>query len=154
LCVALSTACSDDEAGAGGGSVGKPCQSNEDCPLYSCTCKDGVKVSMPSCVLTKCQAGSTACEKACASRGGLQGFREQPTVKDSAECEAFCAKGDSLACGAASTCDRLFYCALDDGECADTKRAHLKCVVEQGQWACSGSGGWTVTSGCPSARCN
>ena len=153
--VALSTSvgCSDDERKTGGGSEGKACQSQEDCPLFSCTCRDGVKVSMPSCALTRCEAGSTACDKACSTRGGLESFREQPTVKDSAECEAFCAKGASLACGAASNCDRLFYCALDDGECADAKRAHLKCVAEQGQWACSGSGGWTVTSGCPSARC-
>ena len=152
LALSASQGCSSDGENSAG-SEGRQCRSGEDCPLWSCVCKDGANVSMPSCAGTHCQDGSTACGNACASRGGLESFREKPTVKDSPECKAYCAKGASLGCGAEPRCDRLFYCDVEEDECAEAKRAHLQCVVEQGIWTCSGSGGWEVTSGCPSARC-
>jgi hypothetical protein len=144
--------CSSDDQNAGPGG-GQGCNSGEDCTLWSCTCNDGTTASMAACVLGQCQDGDTACGNACESRGGAQSFREKQTVKDSAECNAFCAKAASLGCRSEPRCDRLLYCDLDEDECADAKRAHLQCVVDRGQWACTASGGWMVTSGCPSARC-
>lgn len=143
--------CSSEDQNAG--ATAQPCQSSEDCPLWSCACKDGTTASMSACVAGQCYDGNTACESACRSRGGVQSFREKQTVKDSAECDAYCAKAASLGCSAEPRCDRTFYCDVDEDECAEAKRAHLQCVANEGQWACSASGGWTVTSGCPSARC-
>jgi len=142
--------CSSD---AQEGTSGSPCNSGEDCALWSCLCKNGTNLSISACALSQCEDGQTACESACSSSGGVQSFHEKATVKDSPECDAFCAKAASLGCSAEPRCDRHFYCDVDDDECPDAKRTHLRCVAEQGNWACSSTGGWTMSSGCPSARC-
>jgi|SoiMethySBSTD1v2_1073268.scaffolds.fasta_scaffold28916_3 hypothetical protein len=151
LVVALASidGCSSDDPSGDGR---QSCQSSDDCPLWACTCRDGTSVSIAGCVFDHCQ-GADACDSACSSSGGVQTVREQPTVKDSPECLAYCAKGASLNCGAEPRCDRSFYCSVDDDECAESKRAQLRCIVDTGKWGCSGSGGWTVTSSCPSPRC-
>jgi hypothetical protein len=152
LALSVVDGCSSDDEN-GGGASGQLCESSEDCTLWACICNDGTNVSMSSCIVNRCQDGNEACGSACRSRGGVQSVREKPTVKDSAECDAFCDKAASLGCSAEPRCDRMFYCSLDEDECAEGKRAHLRCVADEGKWACSGSSGWTVTSSCPSARC-
>jgi hypothetical protein len=155
LVAALSAidGCSSDDDSSSGGGVGQTCETSQDCPLWACTCNDGTSVSIASCGNNRCRDGQAACGSMCDSNGGVSSVREKPTVKDSAECAAFCAKAASLGCSDEPRCDRHFYCDIDEDECAEGKRAYLRCAVETGEWACSGSTGWTLTSSCPLARC-
>ena len=82
----------------------------------------------------------------CEDRGGLASVSETPTVKDTPECDAYCAKIASLGCDDRE-CNRAFWCAVDEGQCAEQKRAYLQCVVDTGTWQCTEQG-WGASSSC------
>jgi len=116
-------------------------------------CGDGTTPSAGGCIFNRCAEASELCGGMCEKSGGLVGTHEKPSVKDAPECDAFCAKIASLGCRDEPRCDRYFWCGLDSDECADKKRAYLKCEVETGDWQCTETGGWSMSSSCPSATC-
>lgn len=140
----VAAGCSSDS-----GPSGASCSSANDCTEWSCVCKDNTQFSTSSCVNHAC-ADQSICDSGCANHGGLVSVAPKQTVKDSPECAAFCAKAESLGCG--STCNEVFFCGLDPGDCPESKRAYLQCEVDTGTWKCE-SGGWSITSSCSKQSC-
>lgn len=139
-------------SGNGSSSGGQSCTSADQCTQWRCTCNDGTTVSLGECILNQCADANQACGGSCKNNGGLKSATPTPTVSTSAECDAFCAKAMSLHCPKDTTCDRNFWCALSQGECADQLRAELQCNVDTGSWSCD-NGYFSVTSSCSSADC-
>jgi hypothetical protein len=146
LPLSLAWGCSADD-----GPVA-PCESASECVRWRCVCQDGSTPSAQVCLAGRCLDGPSACAAYCSDRVVSAG--ETPNVNDSPECDAVCARAESIACGDDPGCNRYHYCGLDEGECATEKRAYLRCLADQGSFQCNDLGGVTSSStGCPSARC-
>ncbi len=145
-----ATAGAGCSSGDGGG--GASCSTSGDCTEWNCTCKDGTTTSISECLSHVC-AGADVCNGMCDSHGGLASAAPLPNVSDSPECDAFCAKAQSLGCSGDPRCERSFWCGIAQGECAEQKRAYLQCEVDQGTWACLQDSGWSLSSTCPNAQC-
>ena len=65
------------------------------------------------------------------------------------ECDAWCARVDELACPSSDDCGEDFFCRVDveDGECAESKRAYLACGADTAMFSCTETG-WTAASNC------
>ena len=128
------------------------CTTAMECNPDQCVCNDGDTTETASvCFQGSCMQGNddSFCATACQSHGGVKTIEAHPNVATSAECDAWCAKGASLACGS-TTCDRFFFCGVNKGSCEAATRAALQCAVDKGQWACSQhSDSWSVGSSCP-----
>lgn len=81
----------------------------------------------------------------------MKSVSEQPNVKGTPECNAFCQRIASLGCG---KCNQSFWCGVEPGECPEAKRAQLQCKADTGVWKCTGTSGWTESDTCPSAKCS
>ena len=159
--LALSLAACGTSDGGGGAATDAAatspvaCTSATECNPEQCVCNDGDTTETASiCLQGSCVQGNDAsfCATACQSHGGVKTIEAHPNVATSAECDAWCAKGAALSCGA-STCDRFFFCGVDKGSCEAAKRAALQCAVDKGKWACSmQSSSWSVTSSCPTFK--
>ncbi len=136
---------------AGGDDSADSCLKLDDCPEWRCTCRNGQVGNTGECLNNTCTPGHDLCTTVCYDRGGLASFEAIQDVTKTAECAAFCAKADALACG--GTCDKNYWCAPAKSECAAAKRAMLQCEVDTGAWQCNPGGGFTVTSACPGAAC-
>lgn len=148
----FAQACSSSGS-AGSAGTGSGCQTTDDCIHWLCVCKDGNTGSRANCVQGTC-GGPEICDTKCTDHGGVASVSEQPTVRDSPECTAFCNKVASLNCGGTLRCDTWFWCALDANECAEQKRASLQCEVDNGTWQCIGPNGWGESApGCPTGTC-
>lgn len=141
--------CSD--SGGSGGAQG--CTTSGDCTKWRCACKDGSATSIAECASHTCVEGADACGNLCNGHGGLAAATPLPNVSTSPECDAFCAKAQSLGCSGDPRCDRSFWCGLASDECPEQKRAHLQCQVDEGTWKCLPGNGWSVSSSCASATC-
>jgi hypothetical protein len=125
------------------------CTTAEDCNPEECVCTDGETVSSG----TVCSGGScvgrfseSLCATVCKDHGGVSTIRPARNVATSPECDAWCNKGAALGC-ASTKCNRFFFCGVSKGSCEAATRAALKCVTDQGTWACSAHGdAWSVTS--------
>lgn len=135
-----------------GGDAGTTCLVLQDCPTWRCTCRNGQIANTGECVNNQCAPGHDLCSTVCYDRGGLKSFESVPDLTASAECTAFCDKVAALGCG--GTCDKKYWCAIGQGECADAKRAFLQCEVDSGAWQCNPGGGFTVSSSCHQAACS
>lgn len=70
-------------------------------------------------------------------------------VAGSVECGEFCEKLDALGCG---QCDPRVDCAVPAGGCAVSKRAQLRCQVDEASWRCTDDGhGYVIIP--PPGRC-
>jgi hypothetical protein len=131
------------------------CTGAMECNPDQCVCNDGDTAETPTiCLEGSCGQGSndSFCASVCQSHGGVKTIEPHPNVATSAECDAWCAKGASLACGS-TTCDRFFFCGVDKGSCEAAKRAALQCEVDKGTWACSEHGNsWSVGAPCPTFK--
>ncbi|MEA2750604.1 MAG: hypothetical protein QOI41_4747 [Myxococcales bacterium] len=151
---ACSTSNNGTSSGDGGGAASSPtsCTTAMECNPDECVCSDGETVETGSaCFQGSCVAGddTSFCATSCSKHGGVSTVRPHPNVAASTECDAWCTKGASLACGS-TTCDRFFFCGVPKGSCEAAARAQLQCAVEKGDWACSkNSKSWSTSSSCP-----
>lgn len=127
------------------------CKSSTDCNAWVCVCQDGETLPSPTAcandVCLQTTAESSFCKNGCRDHGGVREVRPAPHVASSPECEAWCAKGEGLKCGTLS-CERYFFCGISKTECEASKRAALRCQIDEGTWACNGRQGWSVQSSC------
>ena len=131
------------------------CTTAMECNPDQCVCNDGETVETGSaCLQGSCMQGGNEmfCASSCQTHGGVKTIEAHPNVATSAECDAWCAKGASLSCGA-TTCDRFFFCGVSKGSCEAAQRAFLQCEVDKGMWACSEhSNSWSVGAACPTFK--
>ena len=146
-------ACTSSNSGADGqdGGAGASCTGAQECNPDRCTCTDGEAFDTATiCAGDRCSVGQSDsyCASVCTAHGGVTAVGPAPNVAASAECDAWCAKGAALGCGAAK-CDRFFFCGVGKRSCEAAARAALACAVEKGTWACSKqSDAWSVSSSC------
>jgi len=75
--------------------------------------------------------------------------RDENSLEGTPECDAWCARVDELDCPGGSDCGEDFFCRIDveDGECAESKRAYLTCGADTAMFMCTETG-WTAASNC------
>jgi hypothetical protein len=159
ITAALGVACSssrDREAASEGTDAGTmeeapTCDGADECVPWRCECADGtVQMSGTVCAAGRCADGAGSCEVLCREAGGLTSYEAWPHVIGSPECDAWCARGDALACPMDVGCNPAFFCLVEEGSCAAAKRAALQCTVDEGEWACGAAGSRSSSSTCPS----
>lgn len=131
-----------DAAGGAGGRAGSA--GNQD--GWWCTCGNasfGLPASYSS------QEAENACVQACPGDGGIGSITPKLTIRDSAECKAFCAKADAAGCpGDTCAAKTDFWCQVAVKSCPAAARAQLDCQTQNGAFMCDANS-WTVTaSGC------
>jgi hypothetical protein len=146
VCATLLLACSSG-TGSAPGAPGSPCSGG--CDPDRCVCSDGTTAdTSTSCLGGTCSTGGMSeCTMRCGGHGGLASVGPAPNVATSAECDAFCNKIASLACGS-SKCDRYFWCLVQPGECEASVRAVLACQAQTEMFTCLDGGGWSGTGSC------
>lgn len=123
------------------------CQSSDECTEWQCVCGDGFQLGLSECMAGECATADQACGGVCSQHGGVTSAVPTPSVASSPECDAFCAKVESLGCKS-SFCDRHAFCRVELGSCEAAARAKLACQVEKGAWQCGDGTGWSESDSC------